>query len=101
MLYLTVVPFLDDLDASVRDTALSAALAFGEHPGLAGHRDGLAERARQLLRTSDTRWRRRQAIDALTAWNHDTTGLTRPGDDNRSPYASDLAEADWYPGPPF
>jgi hypothetical protein len=103
VLYLAVAPFLDDPDAVVADTALSAALAFAEHPGLAGHRDGLAERARRLLLASDTRWRRWQAFDALTAWSHDTTGLARPGDNDRSPYVTGLSRGGgWEPGnPPF
>ncbi|MFJ9692646.1 hypothetical protein [Kitasatospora sp. NPDC101183] len=92
VLYLAVAPFLDDLDADVRDTALSAALVFAEHPDLAGNRDDLAGHARRLLRTSDRRWRRRQALEALTAWGHDTAGLIRPGDDDRSPY---VAGASW------
>ncbi|MET8630232.1 hypothetical protein ABZW30_42090 [Kitasatospora sp. NPDC004669] len=103
-LHQAVAPFLDAPGLGVADTALSAALAFAEHPGLAGHRDGLAGRARRLLLTSDTRWRRRQALDALTAWGHDTTGLTRPGDDNRSPYVtgSPRPGGGWDPGdPPF
>ncbi|MGA5823924.1 hypothetical protein ACPC54_39505 [Kitasatospora sp. NPDC094028] len=102
VLYLAVAPFLDDPDAAVRDTALSAALAFAEHPGLAGHRDHLGERARRLLLASDTRWRRRQALDALTAWGHDTNGLAQPGDDDRSPYVSGLSwGGGWEGDPPF
>jgi hypothetical protein len=85
VLYQGVAPFLDDPDISVAEAALSAALAFAEHPGLAGYRDGLAERARRLLLTCDTWWRRRPALDALTAWGHDTTGLARPGDGDPMP----------------
>ncbi|MBD0694107.1 hypothetical protein [Streptomyces sp. CBMA123] len=99
-LYLAVAPFLGDPDTAGRDTALAAALAFAEHPDLAPHREGLAEHARNLLLVSDTRWRRWQAIDALTSWGYDTTGLTRPDDDDRSPltWPSD----GWNPGqPPF
>ncbi|MER7768660.1 hypothetical protein [Kitasatospora sp. NPDC096140] len=88
VLFQAVEPFLDDPDRDVRETALSAALVFAEHPALAGHRDGLAERARRLLGVCDTRWRRWQALDALTAWGHDTEGLARRGDDDRSPYVS-------------
>ncbi|GHH59584.1 hypothetical protein GCM10018781_03050 [Kitasatospora indigofera] len=35
---------------------------------------------------------RRQALDATTAWGHGTTGLARPGDDDRDP---DLLSASW------
>ncbi|MFJ3221390.1 hypothetical protein ACIPLC_36405 [Kitasatospora sp. NPDC086801] len=98
MLYQAVAPFLDDPDPAVADSALSAALAFAEDPGLAGQRDGLAERARRLLLTCDTRWRRWQALDALTAWGHDTTGFARPGDDDRSPYVTGPS---WPDNPPF
>ncbi|MFE6052568.1 hypothetical protein ACFQ6N_17580 [Kitasatospora sp. NPDC056446] len=108
LLYQAVAPFLDDPDTAVAEEALCAALAFAEHPGLAGHRDGLAERARRFLLTSDltsdTRWRRRQALDALTAWDHDTTALTRPGDDDRNPCITGRSwpDADGYPDdPPF
>ncbi|MFF4821378.1 hypothetical protein ACFY2K_43125 [Kitasatospora sp. NPDC001309] len=87
-LFQAVAPFLDDCDSAAADSALSAALAFAEDPGLAGQRDALAERARRLLLTCDTRWRRGQALDVLTAWGHDTTALTRPGDDDRSPYVT-------------
>lgn len=102
-LYLAVAPFLDDPDTAVADTALSAALVFAEHPGLAGHRDGLAERARRLLLSRDIRWRRRQALDALIAWGHDTTGLARPGDEDRSPYVTGRSwGGGWHPeNPPF
>ncbi|MEU6971985.1 hypothetical protein AB0A71_30510 [Kitasatospora aureofaciens] len=86
MLFQAVAPFLDDPDTAVREEALCAALAFAEHPDLAGHRDGLAGRARRLLLVCDTRWHRWQALDALTAWGHDTTALARPSDDDRSPY---------------
>ncbi|MER7585241.1 hypothetical protein [Kitasatospora sp. NPDC097691] len=88
MLFQAVAPFLDNPDTVVAEEALCAALAFAEHPGLTGHRDGLAGHARRLLLVCDTRWRRRQALDALTAWGHDTTGLARPGDDDRSPYVT-------------
>ncbi|MGW3077825.1 hypothetical protein [Kitasatospora sp. NPDC001132] len=88
VLYLAVAPFLDDVDVGVQDSALSAALVFAEHPDLAGQRDGLAARARRLLLTCDIRWQRRQALDALTAWGHDITGLTRPGDEDRGPYVT-------------
>ncbi|MFJ8439935.1 hypothetical protein [Kitasatospora griseola] len=103
VLHRAVEPFLDDPDAAVRDTALAAALAFAEHDALAPHRDGLAARARRLLLADGTRWRRHQALDALTAWGHDTTGLTRPGDDNRSPYTTDqpLPDAGFTDTPPF
>ncbi|MFF0296169.1 hypothetical protein ACFYST_19950 [Kitasatospora sp. NPDC004614] len=102
VLHRAVEPFLDDPDAAVRDTALAAALALAEHPALAPHRDDLAARARRLLRTGDTRWRRWQALDALTAWGHDTTGLARPGDDNRSPYITTQSpDADFADHPPF
>jgi hypothetical protein len=69
---------------------------------LVPHRDGLAEHARHLLLASDTRWRRWQAINALTAWGHDTAGLTRPGDDDRSPYVTGLSWPGdgWNPGDP-
>ncbi|MFF2149459.1 hypothetical protein ACFVWU_43585, partial [Kitasatospora sp. NPDC058190] len=69
----------------------------------AGHRDGLAERAHRLLLTRDIRWRRRQALDALDAWGHDTTGLARPGDEDRSPYVTGRSwGGDWHPeNPPF
>ncbi|MFF2079120.1 hypothetical protein ACFVXG_30750 [Kitasatospora sp. NPDC058162] len=86
VLFQAVVPFLDDPDPAVAGSVLSAALAFAEHPGLAGHRDSLADRARHLLLVCDTRWRRQQALDVLTVRGHDTTGLARPGDDDRSPY---------------
>ncbi|WP_188308780.1 hypothetical protein [Streptomyces sp. CBMA123] len=85
-MFQAVEPFLDDRDTVVAEEALCAALVFAEHPGLAGHRDSLADRARRLLLVCDTRWRRWQALDALTAWGHDTTGFARPGDDDRSPY---------------
>ncbi|GHE28850.1 hypothetical protein GCM10018781_80900 [Kitasatospora indigofera] len=88
LLHLAVAPFLDDHDTAVRDCALSAALALAEHPALAPHRDDLTARARTRLITADGRWRRRQALDALLAWGHDITDLTRPGDD-RSPYITD------------
>jgi hypothetical protein len=98
-LYLAVAPFLEDPDTAVRDTALDAALAFAEHPDLVPHCDGLAEHARHLLLASDNQWRRWQAINALTAWGHDTRGLTRPGDDDRSPYVSGLSwGGGWEPG---
>jgi hypothetical protein len=83
-----VAPFLGAPDTAVSEEALCAALAFAEHPGLAGHRDGLADHARRLLFVCDTRWRRWQALDVLTAWGHDITGLARPGDDDRSPYVT-------------
>ncbi|MET8630936.1 hypothetical protein ABZW30_45880 [Kitasatospora sp. NPDC004669] len=102
VLYRAVSPFLDNADAAVRDTALAAALAFAEHPALAPHRDNLIHHARQLLLTNDTQWRRQQALDALRAWGHDTTGLTRPGDDDRSPYTSDSLWPDGdFATPPF
>ncbi|MFJ9448461.1 hypothetical protein ACIRRH_42690 [Kitasatospora sp. NPDC101235] len=96
LLFQAVTPYLDDPDTAVVQSALSAALVFAEHPGLTGHRDGLAGRARRLLLACDTRWWRRQALDALTAWGHDTTGLTRPGDDDRSPVTLD---SPWTTGP--
>ncbi|WP_188309888.1 hypothetical protein [Streptomyces sp. CBMA123] len=86
VLFQAVEPFLDDRDTVVAEEALCAALVFAEHPGLAERRDSLADRARRLLLVCDTRWRRWQALDALTAWGHDTTGFARPGDDDRSPY---------------
>ncbi|MBP0454056.1 hypothetical protein J5Y04_31615 [Kitasatospora sp. RG8] len=104
VLFQAVAPFLDDPDATVAEEALCAALAFAEHPDLSGHRDSLVGRARRLLLVCDTRWRRRQALDALTAWGHDTAGLARPGDDDRSPY---LPSSAWPHGdgdpdnPPF
>ncbi|MEU6235879.1 hypothetical protein [Kitasatospora sp. NPDC047058] len=102
VLYRAVSPFLDDADAAVRDTALAAALAFAEHPALAPHRDNLARYARRLLLTNDTQWRRRQALGALRAWGHDTTGLARPGDDDRSPYTRDFCFLDGdFATPPF
>lgn len=58
VLFQAVAPFLDDSDTAVREEALCAALAFAEHPDLAGHRDGLAGRVRRLLLVCDTRWRR-------------------------------------------
>ncbi|MFJ9461331.1 hypothetical protein ACIRST_40460 [Kitasatospora sp. NPDC101447] len=104
VLFQAVEPFLDDPDAAVAEEALCAGLALAEHPALAGHRDGPAERARRLLRVCDTRWRRRQALDALTAWGHDTEGLARRGDDDRSPYVDGAGwpVADGHPdGPPL
>ncbi|MFF2631150.1 hypothetical protein ACFVUN_35965 [Kitasatospora griseola] len=102
VLHQAVAPFLDDPDAAVRDTALAAALALAEHPALAPYRDDLAARARRLLLTNDVRWRRRQALDALTAWGHDTTDLTRPGDEDRSPCTTGSPAPDWFlDSPPF
>ncbi|MFJ7250294.1 hypothetical protein ACIQWA_37430 [Kitasatospora sp. NPDC098652] len=104
LLFQAVAPFLDDPDTAVAENALRAALAFAEHPDLAAHRDGLADRARRLLLLCDTRWRRWQALDALTAWGHDTTGLARPGDDDRNPYvtSSSWPRGDGDPdNPPF
>ncbi|WP_404870914.1 hypothetical protein ACI1MP_37285 (plasmid) [Kitasatospora griseola] len=102
VLHQAVAPFLDDPDAAVRDTALAAALALAEHPALAPHRDDLAARARRLLLAGDVRWRRQQALDTLTAWGHDTTGLTRPGDDDRSPFTTDPPAPGWFlDSPPF
>ncbi|MEU8927791.1 hypothetical protein AB0D10_43970 [Kitasatospora sp. NPDC048545] len=103
LLYRAVEPFLDDPDATVAQEALCAGLAIAEHPALAGHRDALACHARRLLRVCDTRRRRRQALDALTAWGHDTVGVARPGDDDRSPSVG----SGWFVGgghvddPPF
>ncbi|MFF3595444.1 hypothetical protein, partial [Kitasatospora indigofera] len=52
----------------------------------------MAGRTARLLLANDTRWPRRQALDATTAWGHGTTGLARPGDDDRDP---DLPSASW------
>ena len=102
LLHRAVAPFLDDPDAGVRGSALAAALSLAEHPALAPHRDDLARRARQLLLAGGERWRRRQALDALRAWGHDTTGLTGPGDDDRSPWTTGLPRPDGDPDdPPF
>ncbi|QES52048.1 hypothetical protein DEJ50_00520 [Streptomyces venezuelae] len=79
-IFSAVQPFLGHAHEEVRDAALVAAIPLAEHPVLTTRRAELADHARRLLATSNDRYKRDRALEALTAWGHDTSALENAND---------------------
>lgn len=89
MLYRAVSPSLDHPNAAVCDTALAAALAIAEHP----RPSPTPRRPRPPSPSAPPHQRHPVAPPAgprrLRAWEHDTTALASPGNDDRNPCTRD------------
>ncbi|MFI6284429.1 hypothetical protein ACIBCM_06675 [Streptomyces sp. NPDC051018] len=57
----------------MHDGAVVATVPLGEHHPLTGHRNELADHFHRLLGTSTERCKRDRALDALNAWDRDTS----------------------------
>ncbi|MGW4234200.1 hypothetical protein ACWEF9_33875 [Streptomyces sp. NPDC004980] len=80
VIYSAVQPFLINDNAKVRDAALVAAIPLAEHHALTGHRNELVDHAHRLLSANTDRYKRDRALDALSAWGHDTSTLENAND---------------------
>ncbi|WP_405693040.1 hypothetical protein [Streptomyces sp. NBC_01185] len=79
-IFSAVRPLLGHEIAEARDAALVAALPLAEHPLLTEHRAELVDHARRLLASSTDRHNRARVLDALKAWDHDTSELENAAD---------------------
>ncbi|MEU2281698.1 hypothetical protein ABZ614_07005 [Streptomyces sp. NPDC013178] len=95
-IYSAVQPLLDHDNAKVRAAALVAAIPLTEHPMLTTHRAELVEHARCLLTTSTNRYHRDRALDALNAWDHDTSDLEDANDVAAREVQARMADPDYW-----
>ena len=78
LLFSASVPYTEDADQHVREAALAACIPLLDDPRLLHHRRPLVPLVRTSLGTSEFWHRRALAVDALTAWGEDTSGLEHP-----------------------
>ncbi|GAA3479535.1 hypothetical protein [Streptomyces yanii] len=96
-IFSAVQPLFGCESADVRDAASSPPSLLADHPLLTEHRDKLVYHVRRLLATSTDRHNRDRILDALKAWDHDTSDLENATDvAARERYARLMAErASW------
>ncbi|MDG9719994.1 hypothetical protein [Streptomyces sp. DH24] len=102
LLFSAVSACFDDHDLHVHEAALTACIPLLDDPHLHGHRKAVAPLLRETLAVSALWQYQERAVEALSAWGEDTTGLEVQRDAfdvcNRPSAAS--SPADWNVTPP-
>ncbi|WP_328450204.1 hypothetical protein OG780_20315 [Streptomyces sp. NBC_00386] len=75
LLFSVAVPCLHDVDRHVSEAAIAACIPLLDDVRLRHHRAVLVPPVRQVLGTSELWQHRERAIDALDAWDEDSSGL--------------------------
>jgi hypothetical protein len=99
LLFSVAVPYLHDVDRHVSEAAIAACIPLLDDVRLLQHRAVLIPLVRQVLGTSELWQHRERAIDALDAWDEDSSEL----EGQRNPFLfcdTDLSpdNSSWRPG---
>lgn len=113
LLFATAFDHTADPDRHVREAAITACIPLLDDPRLLHHRNSLVPLVRDTLGTSELWQHRERAIDALDAWDEDSSGFegqrnpfefcdTETPPDNSSPWQADPSPMDRFTEkPPF